>query len=105
MGVRRAGAKIDHRRLMIVMVMLMVIMGMIMMGMTVAVMMIMMMPIMISAVMVMAMHGAIGMGMLVKAAIGGAFNRGLARGASANRTHQSTSSSLILSSSPEVTCN
>jgi uncharacterized membrane protein YcjF (UPF0283 family) len=63
---------------------------------------IMMMPIMASVVMAMAMHGAIGMGMLVATS---AFDHGLAAGASANRTHQSTSNSLILSWSPEVICN
>jgi hypothetical protein len=90
MGASRPGAEIDHRGGMLVMM----VMG--------VMRVIMMMPIMAGAVNVMAMHGAIGVGMLVATC---AFDHGLTAGASANRTHQSTSNSLILSSSPEIICN
>ena len=68
-------------------------------------MMLVVIAMMMPAMVLVAMHGSIGMGVLVRPALRSAFDRGLACRASANCTHQSTSSSLILSSSPEVICN
>jgi hypothetical protein len=101
-GASRAGAEIDHRSSVAVVLMFMMV--------TVTVVMAMMMLVLIAMMMVpimvlVAMHGPIGMGVLVRLGLRRAFDGGFARRASANCTHQSTSSSLILSSSPEVICN
>jgi hypothetical protein len=102
-GASRAGAEIDHRGPVAVVVVLMFMM-------TVTVVMAMMMLVVIAMMMVpimvlVAMHGPIGMRVLVGPGLRRAFDGGFARRASANCTHQSTSSSLILSSSPEIICN
>jgi len=73
--------------------------------MVMAMMMVVMIAMMMPVVMLVAMHGTIGVSMLVGSARCSTLDRGFARRASANRAHQSTSSSLILSSSPEVICN
>jgi hypothetical protein len=101
MGAGRASAEIDHRGPVMVMLMfvMMIMMRTIVMVMPVTI--IVAMPMM----MLVAMHGPIGVGVLVGLGLRRTFDRGFARRASANCTHQSTSSSLILSSSPEVICN
>jgi hypothetical protein len=115
MGTSGTGAEIDRLRGMAVVMMrvpvvvVLVAMVMVMVMMMIMVMMIMMvMPVVIMIMITMmcvAMHGSIGVGVLVRPAPCSTFNPGLACRASANCTHQSTSSSLILNSSPEVTCN
>jgi hypothetical protein len=106
MSARRTRTEIDHRCRLIAVGMLTDEMVMnVIMAMVIVMVTVVMMPMMVRIVMGMVMHGSIGMAMLVAPALGSTFNGCLARGASANRTHQSTSSSLILSSSPEVTCN
>jgi putative hemolysin len=115
MGASGTGAEIHRLRavamvvmrvpvvVMLVTVMVTVVMTMMMMIIIVvmSVVIAMVMPIMMPV----AMHGSIGVGVLVRPVPCSAFDRGLACRASANCTHQSTSSSLILSSSPEVICN
>jgi hypothetical protein len=114
MGAGRSRAKIHDRRsiLMAVVVMLMrVVLMMLMMIvpvgaiMAMPVMMLMVIAMMMLIVVLMVMHCSIGIGMLMSPALRSAFDRRFSRRASANCAHQSTSSSLILSSSPEVICN
>jgi hypothetical protein len=104
MGARRPCAEIHHRGFVAMVMVLMVVMVLAMaMTMIMAMMMLVVTIMMMSIMGPMAMHGPLSV--VIPALLCSAFNGRLARSASANRTHQSTSSSLILSSSPEVTCN
>lgn len=112
MGTSGTGAEIDRLRGMAVVMMrvpvVVVLVAMVMVMMIMVMMIMMVMPVVIMIMITMmcvAMHGSIGVGVLVRPAPCSTFNPGLACRASANCTHQSTSSSLILNSSPEVTCN
>lgn len=114
MSAGRSRAKIHDRRfilmavvVMLMRVVLMMLMMIVPMGVivTMPVMMLMVIDMIMPIVVLMAMHCSIGMGVLMSPALRSAFDRRFSRRASANCAHQSTSSSLILSSSPEVICN
>jgi hypothetical protein len=114
-GVRRPRAEIHHRGVVAVgmvampvrvMFMRMMFMGVIFVEMAaIVVMRVVMVPVIMAVFMGVPMIMTMTVGVLVDVVPGLAFDRGLAGRATANCTHQSTSSSLILNSSPEVICN